>query len=61
LSFDTEEGDKSQKRLILTNSDEEDGVFRIEPDHSQRIYVRLFGVLDEEGKECVGVVVLEKN
>lgn len=61
LSFYTDKTDKIEKHTLLTNREEKDGVFRIQPDHVQRIYVRQFGVLEEEGDECVGVNVFEKK
>lgn len=61
LGLDAELEEKLEKKIVLTSETTSSGVFRIQPTSTQRIYLRFFGVLGEEGKECTGVVVYEKN
>lgn len=61
LGLNAEQEEKLEKKIILTNEVTNSGVFRIQPTSSQRVYLRFFGVLGEEGKECTGVVVFEKK
>jgi hypothetical protein len=61
LGLDAELEEKMEKKVVLTNETTSLGVFRIQPTSTQRIYLRFFGVLGEEGKECTGVIVYEKN
>lgn len=61
LGLDTKLEEKLEKKIVLTSETTSSGVFRIQPTSTQRIYLRFFGVLGEEGIECTGVIVYEKN
>lgn len=61
LNLKGEEEAKPEKKIVLTNKDVNAGVFRIQPTTTQRVYIRFFGVLGEEGKECTGVMVYQMN
>lgn len=61
LGLGTELEEKLEKKIVLTSETTSSGVFRMQPKSTQRIYLRFFGVLGEEGKECTGVIVYEKK